>query len=62
MAVEITTEISPSGETKVSVKGVKGKSCKALTADFERGLGKVTHDVPTKEMHENEVQTVRNRA
>ena len=39
------------GDVKIQTKGFKGKSCKAATAELEKGLGRVTSDVPTAEMH-----------
>lgn len=59
---EIIVEASPEGEVTVTVRGVKGKSCKDVTASFEKALGKTTSSVPTKEMYEKEqkqIQTVR---
>jgi len=37
---KITVEISPTGETKISVTGVRGKKCLQLTEELERELGK----------------------
>jgi hypothetical protein len=49
---EVLIEISPQGDTTVSVKGVKGAGCKALTESIEKSLGTVTKDTPTAEMRE----------
>ena len=50
---EITVEISPSGDVKISVKGVKGKSCKELTKNLEEALGDVKESKTTREYNEN---------
>ncbi|MBI3267534.1 MAG: DUF2997 domain-containing protein [Planctomycetes bacterium] len=39
--VELEVEISPTGEVKLAVKGVKGKSCVDLTLAFEKAVGEV---------------------
>ena len=55
----ITIIISPEGETRVGVNGVKGQSCKELTRAFEQELGKVIATKPTEEAYEQPiVQTV----
>ena len=51
---KVIFEIDTKGNTKVTVKGVKGRGCKALTADFEKGLGKTISDVDTKEIYEQQ--------
>lgn len=56
---EIIVTISKNNETKVEVKGIKGKGCLALTKEFEEKLGNKISDVPTSEMHEPERQQVR---
>lgn len=45
---EIEIEISPDGEIKAVVKGVKGKQCGPLS-QFLDDLGIVTHDGDTPE-------------
>lgn len=55
---EIIIVITPEGETEVSVAGVKGQGCKALTEALERGLGNVISDTPTHEMTEREIRNV----
>jgi hypothetical protein len=62
MEEEITIEISPTGDTTVSVKGVKGTSCRDLTKNIEKALGTVTSDKPTPEMREVATDVNRNRA
>lgn len=62
MEEKVIFEIDLKGNTKLTVKGVRGKGCKALTADFENGLGIVTSDKSTNEMYEQEQpQTVKAR-
>lgn len=58
---EITITITPEGETEVSVAGVKGQGCKALTAALEKALGAVISDTPTPEMTQREVQHEQHR-
>ena len=52
MADEIIVEIDQKGSSKITVKGVKGSSCKQLTRDLERALGKTTESHTTAEYHE----------
>lgn len=52
MREEITITIDAQGNVEVSVKGVKGQGCKALTREIEKALGKVTADKKTREYHE----------
>ena len=61
MSEEITVTISPDGIVKVSVKGVKGKSCKALTKGLEAALGEVEHTAQTGEFNETAQRTVLNK-
>lgn len=49
---ELLIEIDAQGDTKITVKGVAGPSCKSLTAGIEKALGVVTSDKPTPEMRE----------
>lgn len=42
--------IDADGNTKIEVRGIKGKSCKDVTKAIEAALGKVTSDKPTQEM------------
>lgn len=57
----VTVEVDKAGAVTVKVNGVKGGGCKALTADIERALGKVTSDVPTAEMHQHAAQAAKAR-
>lgn len=52
---EITITITPEGETEVSVAGVKGQGCKALTDALEKALGTVVSDRTTDEFNQREV-------
>jgi hypothetical protein len=52
MEETVIIRIAPDGNAKVTVKGVKGRSCKELTREFEEGLGKKVSDVETSEMYE----------
>lgn len=58
---EITVDIAPNGNPTVSVKGVKGSACKALTAEFEKGLGKKVSSKETKEFYEQQPAQVKQR-
>lgn len=49
MREQIATSIDTAGNIKVEVKGVKGKSCVALTKGLESELGTVLMDVKTGE-------------
>lgn len=49
---EVTITVAPDGTVKVGVRCVKGKSCKDLTKDLEKALGRTVKDVPTPEMTE----------
>lgn len=49
MAGMIEIEITPEGETTVSVKGVKGKSCEKITEAIEHALGKASETRRTSE-------------
>lgn len=48
----ITVE-ADGGNTKVSVDGVAGSSCKDITASLEAGLGKTQSSEPTAEMYQS---------
>jgi len=62
MKEEIVVEISPSGDVKISVKGIKGKSCKALTKGLEAEFGDVQSTHTTGEFNETEQKSaVHNR-
>lgn len=39
---EVILTIDQNGQVEIEVKGVKGPSCKDLTAGVEKALGKVT--------------------
>lgn len=42
---------------RIEVNGVKGETCKGLTAGIEAALGSVTSDVDTQEMYEAPLET-----
>lgn len=46
---KIIVDFDENGNPTVSVEGVKGRSCKDLTAALEKALGKVTSDKTTAE-------------
>jgi hypothetical protein len=54
---EVEIVIAPDGSTTLSVKGVKGAGCKALTEGIERALGSVIEDRETEEYREKPQQT-----
>ena len=51
MAEQITIDIGPTGETKITVDGVAGTSCKDLTRSIEKALGKTTVDKKTGDFY-----------
>ena len=61
MSEEIIVIIDETGEPKLEVKGVKGKTCKEFSEALEKALGNVTKDTPTREFYENATANVRNR-
>lgn len=46
---QIEVEIDEQGNSTVSVTGVSGSDCKALTDDIEKALGKVTDTCKTRD-------------
>lgn len=58
---ELIINVDSDGAVQITVKGVKGKSCKDVTKQIEQALGKVTSDKPTAEMNQVEVNRVQNR-
>ncbi len=46
---QVIINIDAEGNTTVSVKGAKGKSCKSLTAKIEAALGQTVKDDKTPE-------------
>lgn len=48
----ILIDIDPKGNAKMSVTGIKGPSCKAVTKEFEDGLGKKVSDTTTNEYNQ----------
>jgi hypothetical protein len=51
----ITVDISPGGETKTTVQGIKGKGCEVLLKWLEK-LGKTTGGGRTDEYFEKEAE------
>jgi|GEM_PF-5259113 len=49
---QITVTITPDGRATVTVSGVSGPSCKALTKGLERALGATTETRDTAEYYE----------
>jgi hypothetical protein len=49
-----TVEISETGEVRITVRGVKGKSCKDATRQVEQALGKTVTSTPTSEYYDKE--------
>lgn len=54
---QITVDFDAEGNPSVSVAGVQGKGCKALTEAIERALGTTVSDTATREMSEQPVRT-----
>ena len=53
---EITITIAVDGKVRVEAKGIKGASCKDLTAEIERALGTVLSSEKTGEYFLKEVK------
>lgn len=53
---EIEIIVTPDGEVRVTVKGVKGKSCVDFTKWLEEGLGDVAERKLTSEFYERETE------
>ncbi len=56
MAKEIYVTIDEEGNTQITVKGVKGESCRKLTKELEEALGLTTSDVVTAEFYEQPIK------
>lgn len=48
---QVVIEITEQAEVKLTVNGVAGQSCKALTEDIEKAIGTTTTDEKTKEYY-----------
>lgn len=62
MAQEVFLDFTDEGNPVISVKGIKGKSCKALTADLEAKLGETISTEATSEYNAREVNHATERA
>jgi hypothetical protein len=51
---EVKVTIQKSGVAEIQVNGLKGKSCKQVTDELEKALGKKTEDRLTPEYHQHE--------
>lgn len=51
---ELEISITPEGEVKIEVKGVKGASCLDVTKDIEEALGVVKSRENTSEYYQQE--------
>jgi len=58
----ITIEVSPSGEAKIEVDGVKGGSCKDITKPFEALYSQTLSQKDKPELFQGEHTAVRLRA
>lgn len=59
---EVFLDFDKDDNPVVSVKGVKGRTCKDLTAGLERKLGTTISTETTPEFNEREVARVNDRA
>lgn len=58
---EHTIEINPQGQTTITVKGVKGKSCQDVTRKLEEALGQTASDQRTSEFYEQPLVKSKNQ-
>lgn len=49
---ELDVEISPAGEVKIHIRGIKGQRCLELMKKIEKELGSVSEQKPTSEYYE----------
>lgn len=57
MAQEIVVNFDNEGNPIIEAKGIKGKSCKEVTAFLEKALGQKVSDTNSREFYEKEVLT-----
>lgn len=50
----VTVDIAKDGEVSISVEGVSGQGCQALSKELEDALGEVSVSKPTEEMYRRE--------
>ncbi len=62
MGEQIIVKFTDAGDPVISVKGVAGKGCKAMTKAIENALGATTNDRLTSEYHEEEKERARRNA
>lgn len=53
---EIFLDFDSNANPVITVKGVRGKACKALTADIEKALGKSINEEHTREYTQTEAK------
>jgi len=53
---ELEISITPEGEVKIEVKGVKGADCLEVTKDIEEALGVVKNREHTSEYYQQPVE------
>lgn len=58
---EIKITFDDNGDPIVEAHGIKGKSCKEMTAFLEKGLGKVVTDKKTSEFYEKPTNLLKNK-
>ena len=56
MRPKLTFRIPLHGNPSLTVEGVKGESCKDVTAALEAALGTVVSDTPTNEFYERPLE------
>ncbi len=57
---EVIVKISPGGDVRFEVEGVKGNGCLTLTQGLEKSLGQIEHRIEKPEMYLTEAMEVSN--